>query len=371
MRHLAALIPIFMVLSLFLPAPVHADGGIAISGNFYRQHFRLFPGESLISPDIYVQAFNNSDTSMQIKMSTQVPPGVELILSPVDFTLPPGGQQKVEVGIELSSEAVPGEYEVGITADSHPEAAEEGFTLAGAAQQEAKLTIFGEAGSVSIVTLTHKGEPFPAVVRLFEQLESESILCGYSDTGTLDMRLVPGDYVVEAYLEDTKVAEESFTLAVDGEKSITLTARTAFIVGFSTVPNYYTESKELAFANLEYTIKNIYQLLEDIEVILKVNLDGTVLDEISIFSLSILNTGNTEASYNNYIPPGGWESGTYGFMMELHVQGELYNQSQEVLMSAKIAKAEPPGWPIVGSIIGGVVLIVIIVALKRKRRRAY
>ncbi len=139
-RRLAALIPIVMVLGLFLPAPVQAEGGIAISGNFYRQEFRLFPGESLISPDIYVMAFNNSDTDMLIKMSTQVPPGVNLILSPVEFTLPPGGQQKIEVGIELSSDAVPGKYEVGITADSYPEAAEEGFTLAGQLSRKPTLS---------------------------------------------------------------------------------------------------------------------------------------------------------------------------------------------------------------------------------------
>jgi len=385
LRHLAALIPIVMMLALFLPAPVYADGGIAISGNFYRQHFRLFPGESLISPDIYVTVFNNSEDGMRVKMSTQVPPGVEFILSPVEFTLPPGEQQKIEVGIELSPEAVPGEYEVGITADSYPETAEEGFMLAGAAQQEADLTIFGEAGSVSIVTLTHEGEPFTGVVRIFEQLESKSNLCGFSNTGTLDMRLAPGDYVVECYLEDTLVAEDSFTLAADEEKEITLIARAAFIVGVSAVPNYYTESKELAFANLEYTIKNIYQPLDDIEVVLKVNLDGTMLDEISIFSLSILNTGNTRASYNNYTPPDGWESGNYGFIMELYVQGEPYNQSEEVLLPTKIAQAGPPGgivtepedagtainWPIVGGIIGGVMLIVIIVAVIRKRRSGY
>ena len=342
-RHLAVLIPVVMVFSLFLPAPVHAEGGIAISGNFYRQHFRLFPGESLISPDIYVMAFNNSDADMRVAMSIQAPPGVELILSHVEFTLPPGDQQKIDVGIELSPDAVPGKYEVGITADSYPENAEGGFTLAGAAQQEADLTIFGEAGSVSVVTLTHEEEPFTGIVRIFEQIDSERILCGYSNTGTLNMRLEPGDYVVECYLDDTKVAEDSFTLAADEEKTITLIARTAFIVGFSAVPNYYTESKELAFANLEYTIKNIYQPLDDIEVIFKVNLDGTLIDEISVFSLSTLSTGNTAASYNNYIPPEGWQSGSYGFVMELYVQGEPYNQSQEVLISAKIAQAEPPG----------------------------
>ena len=378
-RHLAVLIPLVMMLSLFLPAPVQAEGGIAISGNFYRQNFRLFPGESLTSPDIYVQVFNNSDIDMQVSISNQAPPGVEIILSPIDFTLPPGGQQKVAFAIEVSPEAIPGEYEVGITADSHPEAEEEGFRLAGAAQQEANLTILGEAGSVSIVTLTHEGEPFTGIIRIFEQTESDSNLCGYSNTGISDMRLAPGDYKVECYLENTLVAEDSFTLAADEEKSLTLTSRTAFIVGFSTVPNYYTESKELAFANMEYTIKNIYQHLEDIEVILKANLDGTVIDELSIFSLSTLNTGNTAASYNNYVPPEGWESGNYGFTIELHVQGELYNQSREVLLSTDIVLPnQEPGslnWYAIIVILMGTIMVAAavfpaIVVHRRRRGRA-
>jgi len=371
-RHLAALIPIVVVLSLLLPAPVQAEGGIAISGNFYRQNFRLLPGESLSSPDIYVQVFNNSDTPMRVRMSTQVPPGVELILSPVNFQLPPGGQQKVEVGIALSHEAVPGEYAVGITADSYPEG--EGFVLAGAAQQQAKLTIFGEAGSVSIVTLTHEGELFRAIVRLFEQIEAESVLCGYSETGTLEMRLVPGDYLVESYFEDTKVAEESFTLAADEEKNIILTARTAYIVGFSAVPNYYTETEKVAFVNLKYTIKNIYQPLKDVEVILKGSLDGTALDGISIFSLSTLNTGNTGASYNNYIPPQGWEDGTYGFKLELLVGGELYTTSlvEELEVVAPTTATILSNLPLAIIIGGGVLLVIIIVllVLLLRRRRA-
>lgn len=372
-RCLAPLILIVLALSLLLPALAQAGGGIAISGNFYRQHFRLFPGESLSGPDIYLQVFNNSDTAMRVGISTQVPPGVELILSIMEFQLPPGGQQRVEVGIALSPEAVPGEYVLGITADSYPEG--EGIMLAAAAKQQANLTIFGEAGSVSIVTLTPEGEPFRAVVRLYQQAGGASVLCGYSETGKLEMRLAPGDYLVQAYFEDTKVAEDSFTLAADEEKNITLTARTAFIVGFSAVPSYYIEGGELAFVKLVYTIKAIYQPLKDVEVILKVSFDGAALDEISVFSLNTLNTGNTAASYNNYIPPHGWEGGTYGFKLELLVGGELHAISPE----EELEVTAPPAalmvsWAVLGGIIGAMLIIIAVIVIASvmlvRRRRA-
>ena len=93
-RLLAPLILVVLAFSLLLPAPAQAGGGIAISGNFYRQNFSLFPGESLSTPDIYVQVFNNSDSTMLVSMSTQVPPEVELTLSTAEFQLAPGGQQR-------------------------------------------------------------------------------------------------------------------------------------------------------------------------------------------------------------------------------------------------------------------------------------
>jgi accessory gene regulator protein AgrB len=36
---------VVLMLSLFLPAPAPAQG-LAMSGNFYRQHFELIPGET-------------------------------------------------------------------------------------------------------------------------------------------------------------------------------------------------------------------------------------------------------------------------------------------------------------------------------------
>lgn len=365
-RRLAHLIPIILVLSLVLSTPVQA-GGIGISGTFSGQHFQLVPGESLSAPDIYVVVFNNSDSEMRVKLTPQTPSGVELILSTVDFLLPPGSQQRIEVGVSVDLEAAPGEYILTLTAEACPEG--EGIKLAGAAQMQAKLTIFGEAGRLLLSTVTTEGEPFRATVKLYRKAEGQTLPCGHSETGKLEARLTPGDYLAEAYLQDTKVAEESFTLAADEEKEITLVARTVFIAGFTVVPNYYTETGELAFAKIVYTINNLYQPLKEVKAILEVKLEGQAVEEVELISLPSLDVGQTGGS-SNYVPTEGWQSGTYSFKIELYSQGKLYTQSLAQEMSAEAAEGGSTAinWPLIGGIVGGVVVIIALVMLLRRRR---
>ncbi|MFC2002108.1 hypothetical protein ACFLUZ_06390 [Chloroflexota bacterium] len=136
------------LLSFALPTPVAARG-LAISGTFYRQHFQLFPGETLRTPDIYLVVFNREDEDIRVKLTTQAPPGVEIMLDQSYFPIPPGEQRKIEVGVSIGTEAVPGEYLLAIGAEIQP-AEGEGITIVGAAEQRAKLTILGEAGPVQI-----------------------------------------------------------------------------------------------------------------------------------------------------------------------------------------------------------------------------
>ncbi len=147
-RCLAHLIPIIALLSLLLVSPVQA-GGMAISGTFSGQHFQLIRGENLSTPDVYVVVFNNTDSDMQVKLIAETPSGVELILSTTDFVLLSGSQERIEVGVAVSDEAAPGQYTLTLTAEAC--ATGEGIKLGAAAQQQAKLTIFGEAGSVALL----------------------------------------------------------------------------------------------------------------------------------------------------------------------------------------------------------------------------
>ena len=362
---LTLLIPVILVLSLVLATPALA-GGIGISGTFSGQHFQLVPGESLSTSDIYVVVFNNSDSDMRIKMSSRTPAGVELVLSTADFPLPPGSNQKLEVGIATTPDAVPGEYTLILTAEAYREG--EGIMLTGAAQMQAKLTLFGEAGKLRLFTTTPEGEPFPAKVKLYRKTDERNLPCGQSETGKLETRLAPGDYLAEAYFDETMVAEESFSLAADEEKEVILVAQTVSIQGFSAVPNYYTKGRELAFVKIVYTINNLYQPLEDVKASLEVTFKGQAVEKSEFLSLPILNVGKTEGSYN-YTPAQGWQDGTYGFKIELYGQGEPCARSsvEEVSTEPAAGGSAPVNWALIGGIVGGVVVIALIVLFLRRR----
>ncbi|MBN2240073.1 MAG: hypothetical protein JW712_09890 [Dehalococcoidales bacterium] len=85
------LIPIIitgLTLTFFFGAsPVKADGGIAMSGSFYQQAFEIPQGAYASGPDIYIVVFNNGEKDFQVNMITDAPPGVELELSPDEFSL--------------------------------------------------------------------------------------------------------------------------------------------------------------------------------------------------------------------------------------------------------------------------------------------
>ncbi len=364
-RILALAILIVTLLGFAFPIPAQAQG-IAISGNFYRQHFELIPGQSVTTPDIYVVVFNNGEEAMRVKLTPQTPLGVELILPATDFTLPPGEKRQIEVGVRVGPQVPPGDYNLILMAEAYREG--EGIKLTGAAQQQAKLTVSGEAGEVDISAMSPQGEPFLATIRLYKQIEGQNYPTGYSETGNLKTKLVPGDYLVEAFYQGTKVAQESFSLAVDEKKIITLVPQTIYIEGFSVVRNYYTETGEFAFAKIAYTINNMYQPLKDAAAVLKVSHEGKLVEEAELISLPILNVGKTTGS-QKYIPSGGWQHGTYRFKIELYSQGKLYAQSTEVEISAEPAKVGAPvNWPLICGIIGGVVIIGIIALLIVRKR---
>jgi hypothetical protein len=367
-RILALAILIVALLGFAFPIPVKAQG-IALSGDFYRQHFELIPGQSLTTPDIYVVVFNHGEQNLRVKLTTHAPLGVELILPTTDFTLPPGENRQLEVGINVGPQVGPGEYDLILTVEAYREG--EGIKLTGAAQQQAKLSVIAEAGEVDISTVSPQGEPFPAIIRLYKQIEGQNLPCGYSETGKLQSKLTPGDYLVEAYFEGSKVAQETFSLAVDEKKTIALVPQTVFIEGFAVVRNYYTETGELAFAKIVYTINNMYQPLKDVTAVLKVSLEDKLVDETELISLPTLDVGKTGGAGYNYIPSQGWQHGTYIFKIELYSQGNIYAESQEVQMLTDPAKVSAPvNWPLIGGIIAGVVIIGVIAYLMVRRRRA-
>ena len=359
---------IFIVLFAFLltPLPVEA-GGLAMSGSFYRQRLELPQGVNISSPGIYVVIFNNADDALKINMTTEAPMGVKLALSEEDFVLNAGEQKKVMVGVNVTEDAVPGEYELKISAEAQREGA--GIKIVGSVAQTATLIIVGEAASVEVTAVNPGGEPMPAVVRLYKLVDSEKTDFGYSETGSLKIKVSPGKYLAEAYVGGKKLAEETFDIAADEEKTITLIMRTVCFEGFGIVPNYHTETGKLAFVQLVYTINNLYQTYSEAEVVLKVTFDGTPLEETTIATLTPLEKGRVGLKYN-YIPAGGWVDGTYGFTLQLNLEGEPYATTleEELNVSGEVAGASHSRYYIIGGVAAAIVASGVYLLIRRRRK---
>ena len=368
--YLAPAILIVLVLNLLLPAPVLAQG-VGLSGNFYRQHFELSPGETSLGEDVYVVVSNPSDSLIRVKMVTETPAGVELLLTQDDFTLNPEGEQKVNINVEASPQTVPGEYTITVSAEAYREGT--GIKITGGGQQVATLSILGESGRVIIISVTQDGEPFPAIIGVYKEVDGELSLVRPEQRSRLEARLIPGDYLAQAHFQDIKLAEESFSLATDEEKDITLVCYTLCLADFLVSPVYSSDDK-LTSAKIAYTIANLDKLLKDVRAVLKVELDGKSLDETELISFSRLDVGSTDGSYN-YIPAQGWqEKHTYSFIIELYVGDELrYQSPPQELTPGQTQPAGLPGeinWFIIGGIIAGVAITAGVV-LFIKRRRAH
>jgi type 1 fimbria pilin len=361
---------LLLICSLFIVQPARA-GGLAMSGSFYRQNFEIPVGTTLNTPDIYVVVFNNSSDDINIRMTTETPGGVELMLSEKDFPLKAGEQNKVEIGVNVSDAAVPGKYTLKVTAEAHKEGT--GIQLLGSAAQTTNLTIIGESGSVEIATVTPGGGPVFALVRLYKQSGSQNLNIGYSETGSLKQKVSPGSYLAEAYVGGNKLADKSFSVAANENKKITLEVKTVFFEGFGIVPNYNTETKELAFAEVDYTVNNLLEPFPEAKVVLKVTKGGVPLDDTTLATISPLEKGRVALSYN-YIPSSSWQKTTYIFKLDLVIDGKTYVSSKEEKLELGTGTSAAAGninWLLIGSIAGGAVILVLIIIILMMRRRKY
>lgn len=372
-RVLVALLPLLLILMAMAPQPVQAAGGIGMAGTFYAQDFEIPQGVEVSNESIYVVVFNHSDTEFTVHLTATTPKEVELSFSEQDVPLQPGEQIKIYIGVRVGEDAVPGEYTLTVTAEGRGTGTGEGIQIITAVAQEASLKVTGESASVTVQVVSPSGHPVVATVRLFKDIQGKRHEFASSETGTLETRVSLGHYIVCAYVAGKKLAEESFNVTADEAKNITLTVKTVYFANFGIVLNYYTETGELASAKIVYQVSNLYQLMADVELILKVSLDGEALEEVPLLSLSQLTLGDISGS-RDYIPSQGWTSGTYTFQAELYVGGKLYTTSleEELEVAAPTAVTAPFNLLLIVSIAAGVLVIgmaILLVVLLRRRRQ--
>jgi uncharacterized membrane protein len=142
-----------------------------MSGSFYHQNFEIPQGVTVSAPSIYVMVFNQGGEEFGVRMNSEAPLGVEVLLSEDDFVLEPGGQRKVYVTVKVSEDAIPGNYELLVRAQRMNAEAEGGVTIATATAQKAKLKVLRESAKIEAKVLSPTGEPVVAQVRLFKLIQ--------------------------------------------------------------------------------------------------------------------------------------------------------------------------------------------------------
>jgi hypothetical protein len=307
--------------------PLQADGGFAFSGSFSNQDFEISQGSSISAPSIYVIVFNNGDEDIQVQMSSETPVGVSILLSEEDFTLQAGGYKEISVSVEATVDAAPGEYEITVIAEPY-KYIEGKIQILGSASQTASLQVTGESGTVSIQAVSPDGTPVIANIRLFKQIGTNKYEFAYSDTGLLDAVVSPGSYIAEGYVGGVLRDEQSFDIANGETETITLTVGTIYFEQFDVLEYTNEDTGEFAFAEMVYTVRNVYEEVDTATIMLEVKRDGQLVDQKQIASLSPLVVGRLGQSYQ-YIPIAGWASADYTFKLVLQIDGETYTSSAE------------------------------------------
>ncbi len=376
---ISGLLLLFLVLAAFSPTPaVHAQAGIAMAGTFSQQIFELPQGTEVSSPSIYVVVFNHTAEELNVHMLVTAPFGVEVLFDQTSFLLPPGGEQKVYVTVKVTDDAIPGEYEVVIAAEAVPKEGE-GAVIATASAQKASLTVTGEAAWVSVRVISPDGDPIKAQVRLFKVIQDRLNELALSETGTLEAKISPGHYKVSAYIAGRTLAEETVEVGAGERKEIILTVRTVYFEQFGIEPNYAPDTGLLAFVRTVYTLNNLYQLVNNAEVVLVVSRDDKPLEQVSLISFGRLDLGRTGGSYS-YMPAEGWKAGNYGLKLELYIEGEFYTDSSEEKLSFALPAPSlipliPPAllelgimwwWIVAGTAATATVAVVILMARRRR-----
>jgi hypothetical protein len=301
---------------LALRVNVSAQGGFGVSGTFAGYHYKLVPGERIASDNIYASFFNNYSVDIDVQISYEAPQGVEFLIGQSMVSIPAGQTIRVPIGVALTLDAVPGDFVVSIFAQVLPGNVE-GITVIGSAGLNARLSVFGEAGRVTVRSLTTKGDLFRASVELFRIEPDGALFSVATRESQLSDRVVVGDYVAKAYFEGRTIAEEFFRVNNNDVLTIDLIARTVFVRSFAVEPVFFEDRNILSSTVVSYSLENIYETVNNIQLELVVKRDGEVVDEVEMFLAPVLNVGRTDGRFT-YIPRRGWQEGNYEITIRLY-----------------------------------------------------
>jgi hypothetical protein len=188
---------------------------------------------------------------------------------------------------------------------------------------------------------------------------------------TKDVTDLPGGATQEVVFNTARNAAGFYTVEVNGVTgSFTVTGAPATeAILFNATPTYNSETGQFARARITYEVESPAEPMTDVGLILKVGLDGEPIEELPLFAANQLEMGRSGSL--DYIPPQGWQSGTYTFQAMLYADGELYasTAAAELEVSADTA-VTVVRWATLSAIIGItlVVIAVTVVMILRRRR---
>jgi hypothetical protein len=312
--------------------------GLAISGSFSSQNIKMVAGERFEPLDVNIIIFNNYDAVADIKLNASVldleGEEVEGIIFDLDFDeiiyIPANDTFSFPVSFTVSELMLPGKYTVTIGAEVIPNQ-ERGIIAVPGVRQRANLEIFGEAGSVNIRFIDVFDNPFIGQVTVRrDDNGSKSIVASFSGSSYED-RLVPGTYeviVTYRYNElDYDVLFETFTLENNDILDLVYIVETVFESNLNLTP-ILDENGVLLNASINFSITNVFEVYENVQLRANVYYNGVFLETIIIQNISRLDLGTVSYRYN-YAPVGGWQNGTYVFELSVVQTG-----TEEVLIRA-------------------------------------
>lgn len=319
----------FLLFSLIMPfvaLSVKAENSFGISGTFTDYRYKMVPGESITTPDVYVMFFNNYDTEITVEYYTSGPEGVEFLFDNIPVKIPANKTVKVPISLKVDEKTVPGNYEIGVAAKVIPDEVN-GVILAPSTKLNATISILGEAGEFIIKTVDYQEEPFKSTIRLYREDDDGTYAVATSETGILEDRMVPGNYTAYAYYNEQEIGRKKFTLKANDDLEIILPVETVFIPTFSATAQFESNGELIRNAQLVYTIDNIFNPIENAKLILSVLRNEEKLETTELLAFPTLLVGKTEGRYS-YIPSNAWENGVYTFKLQ------VLDQNNQVLANS-------------------------------------
>ena len=346
---------LIMTLGLSLQT-VQASEGFAVSGNFSSYHYKMVPGETISTPDVYVVFFNHYAVDIEVELSPHVTqldgmPSVmgdrlEFIVESSLVTIPAKTHLTVPIGIKLAEDAPAGAYSVGLSAEVIPKAFG-GITITGSAELRTQLTIFGEAGDVVLRTFDLFDEPLQATLTMYRVDGALLSPVKTSSNGLITDRVIPGAYFVVGTFKGDEVLEASFQVVENASTRLDLTAQTIFIEHMMVTPVLFESTGLLSRVRIHYTLRNIHTTVEDVRLVLVMHHGEAFLSRIEETTIPFFPETLFEHSFNT-LPEDGWVPGTYTFHLEAYVgdfllEDRVYiGQSREREFIVPAAYVAPP-----------------------------